>query len=194
MLTFAGILSFKPPISTERKKACHWIFISDSDFSYTGENGSKVVTDISKHPRPCLVELCSDRTGLQQGESSSALRKESLDSPPLKTALHQPLSQDFTMKTISHYQQIKTPVTSCQPSSREHFPPLQHPVPIHLHQQSVPSLPTLAALQPALAVTWWPHGPWGSPWSGQSSHDGVDDGGGQLGFSICSKSRVSVRS
>lgn len=38
MLMFAGILSFNPPISTEKQKICYWILVPDSDVSYIGAN------------------------------------------------------------------------------------------------------------------------------------------------------------
>lgn len=83
------------------------------------------------------------------------------------------------------------PLLFC-PSSGDHLLSLQASHrPLSILSFFCLSSPSLQLCSSAEFITWWPNRAWSSPWSWQASHDGVDDGGGQLGFSICVKEQSS---
>lgn len=166
-------------------------------------NGSNQLQSLqSLHNRAAGQILLSG--GLQQQDRIAAVVRITLlsytnspDNPFLKTVFNYSLLKMCPAKgkIICHYQQIRKkpgyflppfpppdPLLYC-PSNEDHLLSPQA-TPVSIRKFFCSSFPSLQVCSSTEFITWWPNGARGSPWSWQASHDGVYDGGGQLGFSV----------
>lgn len=166
-------------------------------------NGSNQLQSLqSLHNRAAGQILLSG--ALQQQDRIAAVVRITLlsytnspDNPFLKTVFNYSLLKMCPAKgkIICHYQQIRKkpgyflppfpppdPLLYC-PSNEDHLLSPQA-TPVSIRKFFCSSFPSLQVCSSTEFITWWPNGARGSPWSWQASHDGVYDGGGQLGFSV----------